>query len=83
MITQTLIKKVFIFTGKVTHLIDLNAPRNPEQPRERSTSFCGYTPMWPAYWLFADSIEWQGTEVDGFPLCKTCEQVREALGDAG
>lgn len=71
------IARVFLFTGRVSHLIDPYQPRLPDETSERLRAMCGTKPYWPGVWFGTQDGDREKAEE--LPLCKTCEMMGEAI----
>lgn len=70
-LTET-IKRVCLYTGNVSHLVDYSAPPMPGRDKGREASLCNLVPIWPGVWYNSGSA-------DELPLCKTCETVQGGM----
>lgn len=68
-------RRVFIYTGNVTHLIDPNQPHLPDEEEGRERALCGTQPWWPGRWFELGVHE---DRLDIRPICTQCLRVREA-----
>lgn len=67
--------KVFIGTGKVSHVLDEAAPRPPDTIPERAPALCNIRPLWPGYW---QGLNGDAHIAEELPLCRTCEMLMGA-----
>lgn len=59
--------RVHVYTGKVAHLVDYQAPLLPGVNENRAPSLCNYRPIWPGGWL---------TPETDMPTCRTCDTLK-------
>ena len=73
MFTLERYRRVFIYTGQVSHLIDKTAPPLPGEG-DQPSAICGVRPMWPAKW-FDESSDLSIGRI----LCSDCQTRKEGL----
>lgn len=70
-------QRVFLYTGKVAHLIDTRRPLVEDEVDERRAALCKMRPFWPGIW-FGREGDKDLAKALSLPICNICISVREA-----
>ena len=70
-------QRVYLYTGRVAHLINLDAPIPEGSTDDLRPAICKMRPLWPGKWFGRGGNEEIAAALS-LPICNLCQAVREA-----